>query len=175
MGKSTTKINKSAGQRLHCRDEQMSSEQKFGWKMQERPNEEWKAAHSPTPWWARHPQTPSGDVSLLLEASCTLDFQLNLMSAFSFLFSPILESPNTSWKPGLQAQLDGDTRNAGLSWAGVKCRNPDPGYVFNYLVWRKYKTKKKNLWFPFGPWCGGHDLHILMHQGLQNSPVPNSQ
>lgn len=91
---------------------------------------------------------------------------------FLFFFPQELKSPNTSWKSGLQSQLDGDTRNVGLRWAVVKCKKSRSGYVFYYLIWRKHKRKRKNLWLCFEPQCGEHDLHSIMHQGLENSPVP---
>lgn len=147
MGESTTKINKSAGQRLHCREEQMSLEWKFGWEMQERPNEEWKAAYPPTPpRWAQHPQTPLGDVSLHWGFLYS-PFPLNSHICIFFSFFPQSWIPKhllETWSPGTAGWRHQECWTEMGSGEVQKSRS---GYVFCHLIWRKHKTKGKSYGF----------------------------
>lgn len=124
------------------------------------------SSSNPRPRWAQHPQTPLGDVSLPLVAPCILNSQLNLTSAFSFLF--FHQSWNPQTPPGSLVSLDWEC------WTGMdsgEVQKSRSGYVF--IIWFEENRNEKGK--TYEPWCGEHDLHSLMHLGLWNSPVHNSQ
>lgn len=85
------------------------------------------------PRWA-HPQTPLGDVSLPLVASCILNSQLNLTSAFSFFpQSWSLQTP-----PGSLFSLNWECWTEMDSAEMQKSRS---GYVF--IIWFEENIKEK--------------------------------